>query len=45
MIISCEHRCQKPLDECMKCLRNQIENRGVHKDERMRVLNTWGYEV
>jgi len=45
MIISCGHKCQKSLNECLQCLRNQIENRGVHNDERIRVRNAWGYEV
>jgi len=45
MVISCDHKCQKSVDECLRCLRTQVESKGVHDDDRMRVIQAWGHEV
>jgi hypothetical protein len=45
MIVRCGHKCEKTFDRCMQCIRERIEHTGIQSDEKMTVVQAWGYEV
>ncbi len=45
MVVRCGHKCEKTFDRCKQCIMDRIEHTGIQSDEKMIVVQAWGYEV